>query len=264
VIKPELPDLRSTLRADVETDPPTFGSSDYRYRWLVNKNEVSREAILPLKSFRQGDIVSVEVMLPHATNSTAFAPVTATVKIGNHPPVITTVRLLPLPVFAGEAIRAEVVSDDIDGDIVNLTYEWQINRQPVPANDRDTLEGDQIHSADKVVVFVTPSDPFSKGIQQVSPLVTVSNRFPEIISLPPREDKNGRYHYQVVAKDQDGDQLQYLLLEGPPGMKIDPDSGLIDWEVVPFSKEQSRVRIVVDDSKGGKATQSFPIEATVP
>lgn len=260
VIKPALPDVRSTLRVEVEASPPSFETSDYRYRWFVNKKEVSQGVILPLKGFQQNDLVSVEVTLVNADDGTSPPPATDTVKIGNNPPVVKEIRLSPIPVFAGEAIRAEVISEDIDGDFVNLTYAWQVNRQPVPSNDRDTLEGDHVRSTDQIIVFVTPSDSFSKGVQQVSPLMTVTNRSPEIVSFSPRQDEGKIYRYQVVAKDPDGDQLHYLLVEGPPGMKIDPASGLVDWEIVPFSKAQSHVRVEANDAKGGRVMQTFTIQ----
>lgn len=261
-IQPKPADVRSVLRVDVEADPPSFEASAYRYRWLVNKQDVSHEATLPLKRFQQGDIVSVEVTLLQADGVASSPPVIDSVKIGNNPPVIKLIRLIPIPVSAGEAVRAEVTSEDIEGDFVHLTYEWQVNRQPIPANDRESLDGTLVHSADQIVLFVTPSDPFSKGMQQVSPLITVLNRSPEIDSLPPRQDEKGRYRYQVVARDPDGDLLHYTLIEGPPGMKIDSASGLIDWEVIRLSDEQSHVRMKVSDEKGGEVTQEFRVQTT--
>jgi hypothetical protein len=44
---------------------------------------------------------------------------------------------------------------------------------------------------------------------------------------------NEDYHYQVVATDPDGDPINYELLSAPPGMAIDPVSGLISWETQP-------------------------------
>ena len=261
VIKPDRPDLLSVLRVDVETDPVTFDISVYRYRWFVNKKEISRQATLSLAPFHQGDLVSVEVTLSSADDVPPSSQAAASVKIGNNPPVIKTIRLLPMPVSAGDDIRVEVTSEDVEGDFVHFNYEWQVNQQPIQENDRDRLSGDQVHSADRIMVFVTPSDPFSKGTQQVSSLITVSNRSPMIESFPPRQDEGVRYRYQVVAKDLDRDPLHYALLEGPPGMKIDPVSGLIDWEIVSISKS-AYVRIEVDDEKGGKVMQEFTIQTS--
>ncbi len=182
------------------------------------------------------------------------------VKKANSVPIIKSIRLLPVPVSARQSLRAEVVSEDQDGDFVHLLYEWRVNGNPVLANDHDTLDGDQVHSGDKILVFVTPADPYSRGLVMVSPLTIVSNLSPEIVSLPPNEDHKGRYTYQIVAKDNDLDPLNYTLLEGPPGMEVDPITGLVQWAVVPVSESQSRVALEVSDGKGGTVTQRFKLK----
>lgn len=188
-----------------------------------------------------------------------FSPSTP---IGNNPPVVKSIRLLPIPVSAGEVVRAEVITEDKDGDFVQLTYEWQVNGKPISGNDLDTLSGDQVHSADTILVFVTPSDPNSKGATRVSPLTTVLNRSPEIVSLPPSTDENGKYTYQIVAKDPDLDSLSYILLKGPPGMEVHPTTGLVQWVAAPVSESQSHVGLEVNDGKGGKAVQQFTLQIT--
>lgn len=191
---------------------------------------------------------------------TPVASSMSSVKGANSPPVVKSIRLLPIPVSAGQAVRAEVITEDKDGDFVQLLYEWQVNGKPTSGNNLDTLAGDQVHSADQIIVFVTPSDPYSKGEVRVSPLITVLNRPPEIVSLPPiSKDDKGKYTYQIVAKDPDSDPLNYILLKGPPGMEVNPTTGLVHWDVAPLAKSQLDVDLEVNDGKGGKATQQFTL-----
>ena len=186
----------------------------------------------------------------------------ASVKAVNNLPVVKSIRLLPIPVSAGQAVRAEVITEDKDGDFVQLLYEWQVNGKPIDANDHNTLAGDQVHSADQILVLVTPSDPHSKGEALVSPLITVTNRPPEIVSLAPKDDQGKYYTYQIVAKDPDLDPLNYALLEGPSGMEVHPTTGLVHWEVVPLPKNKSHIALEVNDGKGGKAVQQFTLQTT--
>ncbi len=265
-ITPASPNLQSILQVEIETDPPApaaGGEGPFRYRWFVNKKEVGRERFLFLGRFRSGDVVSVEVTArEERPGSRPSPPATAQVVIGNNPPTVKTVRLLPIPVSAGEAVRAEVTAEDPDGDFVSLSYEWQINGQPILGNDRDRLEGDQVKSADKIMVSVTPSDTLSHGIPVLSPLLTVLNRPPEIVSNPSSREEKGRYTYQIVAKDPDDDLLHYLILKGPPGMQIDPASGRIDWQSAPLPGDRADVAVEVNDAKGGRAIQQFTIQMT--
>ena len=60
--------------------------------------------------------------------------------------------------------------------------------------------------------------------------VAFSNDAPSISSQPStliREES--QYLYQVVATDPDGDDIEYVLEDGPPGMTIDPSTGLVQW-----------------------------------
>jgi hypothetical protein len=205
-------------------------------------------------------IDSLQIEKPDTSSLPTASVKKATIKKANTVPIIKSILLLPIPVSAGQSLRAEVVSFDQDGDFVHLLYEWRVNGNPVLANDRDTLNGDQVHSGDKILVFVTPADPYSQGLVMVSPLTIVSNLSPEIVSLPTNEDNKGRYTYQIVAKDKDSDPLNYTLLEGPPGMEVNAITGLVQWAVVPVSESQSRVALEVSDGKGGTVTQRFKLK----
>ncbi len=255
-LAPHDPNLQSILRVNIETDPPSYftgQANPYQYRWFVNQKEVSRESFLSLSKFRQGDMVLVEVTSDGLQSSMASAKLV----IGNRVPMIQSIRLSPKSIFAGGSLQATVDAKDPDGDTVYLSYEWQINGKVVLGHDKDSLSGDQIHSADKIVVSVTPSDLMSKGSVADSPLMTVINRSPTILSTPPSHQENGKYTYQLIAKDPDGDSLQYLLVTGPSGMRVNPIAGLLEWEV---SDNKTDVAVEVNDAKGGAVTQKFTIQ----
>jgi RHS repeat-associated protein len=70
------------------------------------------------------------------------------------------------------------------------------------------------------------------------------------------------YFYQVEAIDPDGDSLLYSLLEAPPGMQIDPQTGEIVWLPTEESIGNFNVRIQVEDSTGLSTEQSFVLAVT--
>lgn len=257
-IVPPFPDLQSALKVELQAEGADRDPVTFRYRWLVNQKEVGNEPILSLAGFSQGDVVSVEVT-PSTEKATGASFRSPEVKIGNNPPSVTSLQLLPQEPKPGEPIRVEAKSFDKDNDSIRYRYEWRINGEPLPGGNTQTLDGGLVHSADKIAVTVTPSDSFSEGAPVTSSLITVLNQSPKITSLPSGKTENNRYVYQVVAQDPDGDPLHYLLISGPAGMTIDAVSGLLSWNAERVPEDKSEVTIEVNDAKGGKSLQQFTI-----
>ncbi|MFN7841532.1 MAG: putative Ig domain-containing protein [Pirellula sp.] len=65
------------------------------------------------------------------------------------------------------------------------------------------------------------------------------------------------YRYRVDAFDPDFDPLEFRLLSHPQGMVIDPDTGELAWR--PSIEDQGihDVLLLVNDGRGGNASQSF-------
>ncbi len=226
----------------------------------MNKKEVGDQPVLPLTGFHQGDLVSVEVIPSDGKTegSPAQSPV---VRIGNNPPSVRAVKLSPEALSSGQSVHAEVEGFDKEGDPIHYDYEWYINDRRVDGNVESDLDGAFVHSSDRIAVKVIPSDPFSQGEPKMSNVAVVVNHPPEITSLPPTEAEEGKYTYQVIAKDPDGDPLHYSLVEAPPEMSIHPTSGLLEWNVAKFPTEGVSVKVQVDDAKGGKSIQQFVLRA---
>ena len=68
------------------------------------------------------------------------------------------------------------------------------------------------------------------------------------------------FSYQVTAEDPDGDPLTFALVVGPPGMTIDPQTGLIEWLVTSKELGVYDVTVEVTDGQGGSDSQSFQVE----
>ena len=83
---------------------------------------------------------------------------------------------------------------------------------------------------------------------------------PQIISSPPTTAVLGEaYAYPAEAIDPDvGDVLTWSLSIAPPGMTIDPASGLVTW--TPPSQQAETVLVQVTDSTGLSDTQAYTLQ----
>jgi RHS repeat-associated protein len=70
------------------------------------------------------------------------------------------------------------------------------------------------------------------------------------------------YEYDVDAADSDGNTLTYLLTEMPPGMSIDPATGLIEWNPTEDQIGDHTVAVQVSDGRGGVALQEYIVCVT--
>lgn len=253
---PAEPDLGSVLQAEITSEHASQGEVLYRYLWRVNGKEVSDQPVLPLAGFRQGDLVEVEVVPTSGTR--VGVPVRSMpVRIGNRPPKLTALKLVPDAPTVGEPVRVAAESFDADGNFVEFRYQWYVNNKLVDGDQGEALDGKLFRSGDTIYAVVTPVDS-SEGEARISKPILVANRSPKISSIPPEEIKEGQYVYQVSANDPDDDPLRFQLVEGPPGMTLDPASGLLTWKPDTLDKRVNAV-IEVDDAKGGKAIQRLII-----
>ncbi|MBI5757883.1 MAG: putative Ig domain-containing protein, partial [Planctomycetales bacterium] len=92
------------------------------------------------------------------------------------------------------------------------------------------------------------------------------NYTPVFVSHPRRTlPINFRFTHQVMARDPDGDNLQYSFVSGPAGMTMN-NAGLITWTPRaadindPATPHQITVR--VDDARGAFAEQTYSVDVT--
>jgi hypothetical protein len=87
------------------------------------------------------------------------------------------------------------------------------------------------------------------------------NTVPQIISVPDTTAFiNVDYEYQIVAIDEDGDDLDYLLVEGPEGLELN-DDGLVYWS----TRTRGSFDVTVGVTDGvHTVTQSWTIQSDYP
>ncbi|WP_082078965.1 putative Ig domain-containing protein [Pseudoalteromonas rubra] len=180
----------------------------------------------------------------------------------NYAPVITSVP----PTLADINTRYEypVMATDADGDtlsyrLIQAPVGMQINAQsgeitwPVGAAQTGTH---------LIVVRVTDgqaSDTQSFNIQVSAP----GNQAPMITSVPITEAILGvHYQYAVIAQDPDQDPIKFELIDGPEGMQIHPQTGLLDWVGEQSQLGEHSVTVQVTDLPGLSGIQQFIVRLT--
>jgi RHS repeat-associated protein len=187
---------------------------------------------------------------------------TATVENLNQAPSILTPSLPDAQINAAYRFTVEA-SDPDHGD--GLRFELDaapagMSIDPVSGELRWTPNGTQggLHT-----VTVTVVDLGGLSAERSYELDVPVNRPPQIVTEPVTAGRVGDpYRYDVDAVDPDDDLLTYTLTNGPLGMLIDPDTGVISW--TPTAPGAFPVRVEVNDGRGGAAEQSYVVDVSAP
>lgn len=111
---------------------------------------------------------------------------------------------------------------------------------------------------------VDPGD-LASAPARVTIEIAGGNAAPEITSTaPPTVPAGVTYQYAVLATDPDaGDTIVFHLVEGPDGMTVVPDTGLVQWTPdASLVGRQVTVRVRAQDERGATDFQTFTVTVT--
>jgi hypothetical protein len=145
-----------------------------------------------------------------------------------------------------------------------VTYRWLKNGVVIKEGEEAFLTTAGLAPRDQIVVEVTGHDPSAAGNSVRSAALTLGNRPPKIVSVPPASDAAAPYEYNVKAVDPDGDQMAFQLAAAPPGMTINEQSGRITWPVPADQHGTFHIKVVAQDGQGGAAYQEFDLTLSPP
>lgn len=141
------------------------------------------------------------------------------ISLGNMPPVITSLAILPSAPRTNDTLRAEVSASDPDlpeasgaGQAVTLTYEWLRNGVVVPGQAGSTFDLSQLGDrGDSIAVRVTASD--GELSTSATESVVVANTAPTAsVALDvPSPTTNQIVTATAMSSDADGDPLTYTF-----------------------------------------------------
>ncbi len=178
----------------------------------------------------------------------------------NQPPRFTGVQVDPAPnIAANTIVRVTAHAVDPEGGEVEYQYTWFVNDWEVdhagPEYDASSLA-----RGDTLRVVVVANDGQSESDEIRSPLLTVSNGAPVILSQPTGTGPDGVFRYQLRVEDPEHDRnLVYRLEKSPRGMTVTPGEGLIEWRPSQNQSGTHPVHIVVEDSEGAQDNQMFEL-----
>jgi Putative Ig domain len=261
---PESPQPGQSLEARPTLRTTAGPGVRYEYEWSVDGQ---RQEASSSRFHIEGDVErgsQIEVSVVAFDGDARSAPVSASVRIGNSPPVLHGVVIEPRDrVVAGQSLTAVPKATDPDGDDLEFEYRWDVNGETVVTGE-PILPAFHFKRGDKIRLTVSASDGTDSSDEIQSAPIEVVNANPSIVSTPGALDPLGRFTYKLAVEDADGDQaFSYRLTEGPPGMSMDPVDGTVRWEPRPEQTGKFPVKVEVADRQGGTATQSFMMEIGV-
>jgi hypothetical protein len=259
-ILPEKPDQKSELNVLIQSKDPDGDAVTYSFQWIKNDEDMVVENKNMLKGgiFKKGDVIQVKV-IPSDGKEKGKPFLSDPVKIVNSPPVVQEVWVEPRTPSARDNLVAHEKSLDADGDPVYFTYQWEKNGVALMDERREVLEQGRFKKGDSITVTIIPDDREILGAPQKSAPVTILNSSPTIVSSPPFSAEGTKYQYHVKAVDPDNDPVTFAVKSGPKGMKMDHNTGFIQWELQKVDQGSHTIEIEVSDSEGAKSYQRFTL-----
>ncbi len=247
----ELKPAEATRNSTLFVVPRGFSLSDAKTEWLVNDNQVaSGSPFFKTIDTRKGDTVQVKALVQ------GKEILSNVVRIGNMAPELSRVKIMPETFRPGDTLFIDASGSDLDGDNVTILYEWTKNGEPAG---RGKAIDSPVKRGDKISIKMTPFDGEAYG-QSIT-----LNR--EIRNMPPVIVEDKRFNFggqnftcQLKAEDPDSDTLNYSLKSAPPGMTINPTTGLITWPVPSDFKGKASFTVCANDGHGGEAVQTFNVD----
>jgi len=248
------------LEVQVETDASSLLPVTVHYQWIVNGIPVSGETnrTLDPSRLKLGDQVGVDLIPVTARGEGALYHV-AESRVLNSLPIVRTVAIRQNEARIDTRLEAHADTEDVDHNLVQLTYRWRCNDRIVKEGEEPVLDLMGCRVGEQVTVEAIPADLEGVGQAVRSEAVVIENSPPTVTAPPPPMTNLERYEYVVQAKDADGDPLQFSLGGAPSGMTIDKNNGRIVWVIPPGTSGKHAAKIIVQDNRGGSAIQDIEL-----
>lgn len=261
-IFPDDPTVDQTLSLAIQVSDPERDALDIEVEWWRNgaPYKVGSETHLAGRELARGD--EIYALVTASDGAVEVSAESASVTIRNQAPRMTKLELLPEKPTGEDSLMVVAEALDPEGDDISFAYRWYRNDQPIGGEEGPGLQAAHVRRSDEIRVEVQVRDDQGTGNWISSPPKKVRNASPVITSKPSYEmAEPGKYTYEVVAEDPDGDQpLRYELAKGPDGMKLDLLTGRLQWEVPPDTWGQYTIELNVHDAHGGVSRQRYAID----
>lgn len=189
----------------------------------------------------------------------------ATTRTVNQAPRIRAMQVDPAPrIPAGTDVKVVVDAVDPEGDELELDFTWFVNQDEID-HEGPVFQTGALGRGDTVRVEAVASDGRADSAPMSSPVLTVANGLPRIVSRPEPAGPDGVFRYQLEVQDAEGEgPLRFSLARSPRGMTVNPVRGLVEWRPGRDQAGTHPVEILVEDSAGGVVHQSFELTIDAP
>ncbi|MEJ2046007.1 MAG: putative Ig domain-containing protein, partial [Reinekea sp.] len=208
-----------------------------------------------------GQAVIVEIQVADSKGATVVQKLTLPVNEGaNHAPLISSTPKLSAKI--NELYRYAIDVSDADSDPISIVL---LDKPEGMVLNNNTLEWTPAIAQSGANYDVAVKALDARGaasIQSFSITVTAANKAnnaPEITSQPTSPAIVGeQYSYNVVATDEDGDELTFTLQTGPQGMTLS-STGELRWTPTADQIGSHSINIAVSDGVA-QLSQSYTLE----
>jgi len=175
----------------------------------------------------------------------------------NHPPVVKSAMILPMPVVLSRPVTVSVSAQDIDGQNIQYRYKWLVNGEVMPGQTASSLPQELLKQGDQVAVEVTPFDGVIEGVPFRSAAASVANTGPIIVHLSVGYDLDARASRiiasaEVIDPDQDPVTVTYRWIQNDKVLKEGEDNAV---DVVGLtSQDPVQVEVIASDGLHQDAT----------
>lgn len=261
VIHPSSPTRPDALSAAVRAQDPDRDPLELEVVWYRNgaAHPGGGEQSTKPFSFDKGDRVHAVARVSDGNEQVTRR--SEGVVIQNSAPQVTGLRLTPDTALGSDSIRALAQGTDVDGDELEYRYRWYVGGAQL-GTEGPELPPNTLKRDDQVYVEAAAFDGTDLGPWVQSDALRIGNSAPAITTQPGYTlDSDGFYQYAVNARDPDGDApLRYELIEAPPGMSVDPASGVVRWNVPRDAAGRYTIELSVSDPYGASTLQRYSLD----
>jgi len=236
---------------------------EVEYEWQVDGKKVpGTTEKLQTTGYPEGARVTVRFRLKEVTSGRFTDWIEKTIVLGaTAPPTLKGVTIEPIPLGAGQDVKAVIDYGDNNSSDFTLYYKWSINGQEMEGDQyhNETLDGKYIRKGDTVQLTVGDSEDFT-GMNWQSPTVTASGH-PPVFSTEPYIETEGKVVYiRYEVEDPDGDEVKVSISGAPAGTTQEKNAFRLNLQGA-APGEYNMTITAVDDTGAGA---SYEVNLTVP
>jgi len=177
-------------------------------------------------------------------------------------PQITSLELSPAVPVSGDRVSLKYDASDPDGDALDVTIDWYVNRARYAMNGQSELDTAELPLGAEIYAVVTVSDGQQNALRQTA-AVRISNAPPRVTTLsilPKRPSSSEALIAEASVYDHEGDEytLEFEwfrndeVIAGEHGATLQP--GKVR------KGDRVYVRATARDASRGPASESEPVE----